>query len=215
MLREDPSLISPGATVPSSPIDWSGLPIVYDEVFTGLYRLGRFNCSSFLQADPDIVVNAKLLTGGLVPLCTTTASQSVFEAFLSDEKSDALLHGHSYTAHAVGCNVAVESLDVLMNLEKGQVWDAFKSSWAAETGTESTPAKATAVKKETVWSMWSLPFVNEVSQNPAVDHVIALGSVLAIALKDDAGAGKPSSSAFLSCLLFRTNMSQDIPQRHL
>ena len=86
----------------SDPHAWSGLPVVFDEVFTGLYRLGRFSPASFLQTNPDISCHAKLLTGGLVPLCTTLASDSIYNAFLSSEKRDALLHGHSYTAHAVG-----------------------------------------------------------------------------------------------------------------
>jgi dethiobiotin synthetase/adenosylmethionine--8-amino-7-oxononanoate aminotransferase len=168
----------------SSEKEWSGVPILFDEVFTGLYRLGRFNCSSYLQAHPDIVVNAKLLTGGIVPLCTTTASQSIFDAFLSSDKSDALLHGHSYTAHAIGCNVAVESLNEMMAMEKGQVWNEFKSNWDQE-GKETSE-----MGPRPVWSMWSASFVNKISQKASVDHVIALGSVLAIALKDEAGAGK-------------------------
>lgn len=78
-----------------SPDSWTGLPVVFDEVFTGLYRLGRFSSSSFLQVHPDISVHAKLLTGGLVPLCATVASESVYNAFIGSEKRDALLHGHS------------------------------------------------------------------------------------------------------------------------
>jgi hypothetical protein len=193
VLRENPSLIEPTATVPSSSSDWSGLPILYDEVFTGLYRLGRFNCSSYLQADPDIIVNAKLLTGGLVPLCTTTASQSIFEAFLSDEKSDALLHGHSYTAHAVGCNVAVESLNTMMEMEKANQWGGFKASWDSNTQPQQNANSVAAREREVVWSMWTLPFLDEISHKPSVDHVKALGSVLAVALKDEAGAGKSFS----------------------
>jgi dethiobiotin synthetase/adenosylmethionine--8-amino-7-oxononanoate aminotransferase len=189
VIRENPALISPTATVPTSPFDWSGIPILYDEVFTGLYRLGRFNCSSFLQAEPDIIVNAKLLTGGLVPLCTTTASQSIFEAFLSSEKSDALLHGHSYTAHAVGCHVAVESVRQMMDMEKSGEWDDFKSSWANKSQSGKSSLAESAEGGTSAWSMWSSTFVNKISHKSTVDHVIALGSVLAVALKDEAGAG--------------------------
>ena len=97
MVRSRPDLVDPSASSARESPDWSGMPVVFDEVFTGLYRLGQFNCNKFLNATPDIVVNAKLLTGGLVPLCTTAASQAIFDAFLSDSKADALLHGHSYT----------------------------------------------------------------------------------------------------------------------
>lgn len=160
---------------------------MFDEVFTGLYRLGQFNCNKFLNTTPDIVVNAKLLTGGLVPLCTTAASQSIFDAFLSDNKSDALLHGHSYTAHAVGCNVASTSLTTMQNLEAGEAWTLFRKSWNAEAGIDTG--------KQHAWSMWSKDFVEAISYKGPIDHVFALGNVLAIAYKDAGGSGYTSSAS--------------------
>jgi dethiobiotin synthetase/adenosylmethionine--8-amino-7-oxononanoate aminotransferase len=136
-----------------------------------------------LHVEPDIVVNAKLLTGGLVPLCTTTASQSIFDAFLSESKADSLLHGHSYTAHAVGCNVASESLTTLQDMEKNNAWELFKSSWISNAS------------KQQAWSMWSREFVEAVSHKGPIDHVFALGSVLAIAYKDAGGSGYTSSAS--------------------
>ncbi|KAK4540853.1 hypothetical protein LTR36_008795 [Oleoguttula mirabilis] len=171
--------------------DWAGMPVIFDEVFTGLYRIGRFSAASFLGVDPDIVVNAKLLTGGLLPLCTTTASQSIFDAFLSDDKSDALLHGHSYTAHAVGCAVANQSLDIMMKMDRDGTWTGFKESWS-QPGHETAPP---ADRKVGAWSMWSNAFVKAISHRSNVDYVFALGSVLAISLKDPAGASYASTAA--------------------
>ncbi|KAF2766319.1 onanonoxo-7-onima-8-eninoihtemlysoneda [Teratosphaeria nubilosa] len=171
--------------------DWIGMPVIFDEVFTGLYRLGRFSAAGFLDVHPDIVVNAKLLTGGLLPLCTTAASQSIFEAFLSHDKSDALLHGHSYTAHAVGCAVANASLHTMQKLDRNGSWDVFKRSWSA-----SAPSQTTAAEHQLgTWSMWSSAFIKAISHRPDVDYVFALGSVLAISLKDAQGAGYASAAA--------------------
>ncbi|KAI9148774.1 Bifunctional dethiobiotin synthetase/7,8-diamino-pelargonic acid aminotransferase [Paramyrothecium foliicola] len=170
----------------TEPTTWSGLPVVFDEVFTGLYRLGRYTSSSFLGTHPDISVHAKLLTGGLVPLCTTLASESVFDAFSSDDKSDALLHGHSYTAHPVGCQVALESLKEMKKMDDNGAWNTFKSNgWE----TSST----TGVN---VWSVWSSKFVNDVSnQSTQVAGAWALGSVLAITLRSGDDAGYKSTAA--------------------
>jgi dethiobiotin synthetase/adenosylmethionine--8-amino-7-oxononanoate aminotransferase len=176
---------------------WSGLPVMFDEVFTGLYRLGRFSAASFLDVHPDISVNAKLLTGGLLPLSITSASQSIFEAFWGDEKSEALLHGHSYTAHAVGCHVANTSLEIMEKLdfaqERNLKLDEPKLPWIpkerAETGGSSSH----------VWSMWSDSFVESVSNHKRVEHVNALGSVLAVSLVDEGGSGMLNQS--LSCFL--------------
>ncbi|KAI5361724.1 putative aminotransferase class-III, pyridoxal phosphate-dependent transferase, major [Septoria linicola] len=176
----------------SDALEWQGMPVIFDEVFTGLYRLGRFSAASFLDVKPDIVVNAKLLTGGLLPLCTTTASNSIFEAFLSNDKTDALLHGHSYTAHPVGCAVANESLRTFEQLDAGGAWDNFRQDWTPPTSTQPADSSASG---EHAWSMWSNIFVSTASHRDSVDHVFALGSVVAICLKDPSGGGYASTAA--------------------
>ncbi|KAG8358401.1 Bifunctional dethiobiotin synthetase/7,8-diamino-pelargonic acid aminotransferase [Fusarium venenatum] len=180
VVRRSPHLFGTGNDPVQDP-QWSGLPVIFDEVFTGLYRLGRFTAASFLGVEPDISVNAKLLTGGLVPLCTTMASESIFDAFKSDDKSDALLHGHSYTAHAVGCQVAVESVSEMQTMEKNGEWKWAEKDWAEE--------------ETQAWSVWSKDFVTDISRNPQVLGVWALGSVLAISLRDDDGVGYKSLAA--------------------
>jgi bifunctional dethiobiotin synthetase / adenosylmethionine---8-amino-7-oxononanoate aminotransferase len=128
-------------------------------------------------------VHAKLLTGGLVPLCTTLASDSIYEAFLGAEKRDALLHGHSYTAHPVGCHVANTALEMMRGMEREGMWGVYKDDW------KDTSLNERSGRDEKVWSMWSKDFVRRVSNSEAVESVIALGSVLAISLQD-ANAGK-------------------------
>lgn len=169
---------------------WTGMPVIFDEVFTGLYRLGRFSAASFLHIDPDIIVNAKLLTGGLLPLCTTTASNAIFEAFWSEDKTDALLHGHSYTAHPMGCAVANESLRIMEKLDREGEWSGYKKDW-----TPSTASTAVMTGGEHCWSMWSTAFLDRTSHHARVEHVFALGSVVAICLKDASGGGYASTAA--------------------
>lgn len=57
------------------------MPIIYDEVFCGLWRLGVESTRELLGEDPDVSCYAKLLTGGLVPMSATVATERVFEAF--------------------------------------------------------------------------------------------------------------------------------------
>lgn len=159
--------------------EWSGLPVVFDEVFTGLYRLGRFSSASFLNVHPDISIHAKLLTGGLLPLSITAASESIFQAFWGDEKSEALLHGHSYTAHPIGCHVANVSLETMGELKTSCAWRGYKEDW-----------KSSMKEEKESWSMWSRDFVYNLSKHDRIDHVNALGSVLAISLIDKTGSGE-------------------------
>ncbi|KEY74577.1 hypothetical protein S7711_07179 [Stachybotrys chartarum IBT 7711] len=196
VVRESPHLFGQdvASTTQKSAQSWSGLPVIFDEVFTGLYRLGRFSSASFLHTHPDISVHAKLLTGGLVPLCTTLASEAVFDAFASDRKTDALLHGHSYTAHAVGCLVAVESLGEMMRMEEAGAWD-----WAKSNGWTGGDVRVQSAKDgdRIVWSVWSADFVGQISRNTAkVTGTWALGSVLVVKMRSkDGAAGYESNSA--------------------
>jgi dethiobiotin synthetase/adenosylmethionine--8-amino-7-oxononanoate aminotransferase len=191
----------------TDPDSWSGLPVVFDEVFTGLYRLGRFSSASFLQTHPDISVHAKLLTGGLLPLSATLASDSIFDAFWGDEKSDALLHGHSYTAHPIGCHVANTSLNEMRILSSGQTWTRYRKDWEKPTaecvGSDPYLNRYLFSKGEDsgTWSMWSKSTVETLSHYPRVDHVVALGSVLAVSLKDQSGSGILFPFAFFSVSL--------------
>ncbi|KAH7166482.1 hypothetical protein EDB81DRAFT_918936 [Dactylonectria macrodidyma] len=201
VVRRSPHLFATSGDSQSSSqegdANWSGLPVVFDEVFTGLYRLGRYTASSLIGVHPDVSVHAKLLTGGLVPLCTTLASDSVFEAFISDDKSDALLHGHSYTAHPVGCQVAVESLREMQSMEEKGSWNVFKDDgWVSPEPTQPQGLSPRKANDSVVWSVWSHSFINAVSHHTdRVSGVWALGSVLAITLRSEGATGYKSSAA--------------------
>ncbi|KAI0466296.1 hypothetical protein F4859DRAFT_498309 [Xylaria cf. heliscus] len=182
-----PSLIEDDTT-------WSGLPVVFDEVFTGVYRLGRLTAASFLGVHPDISVHAKLMTGGLVPLCVTLASECIFDVFASDQTSDALLHGHSYTAHAVGCQVAIESLNQLRSMDKAGSWSWAKSNGWSQMANETQTGFSEL--RPDIWSIWPLFFVQWLSlQTNRIAGVWALGSVLAIHLHATDGNGYTSTAA--------------------
>ncbi|KAF0411268.1 PLP-dependent transferase [Gigaspora margarita] len=110
--------------------DWKGLPIIFDEVFTGFWRLGQLSGANALGVKPDIATYAKLLTGGLIPLAVTLTSTSIFSTFLGKSKVDSLLHGHSYTAHPIGCMVANTSLEEYENLIKvSNDWKIGRENW--------------------------------------------------------------------------------------
>ena len=167
--------------------EWQGIPVIFDEVFTGLYRLGACTPASVLGVTPDVSVLAKILTGGMVPMSVTLASRSIFQAFnQSDSKVDALLHGHSYTAHPIGCAVALETLKAIGILKKSTEWESCQSDWQSQsqTGTE-----------QGVWSFWSKAAVERLAELPNVEHAIAMGCVLKVALKDAAGSGGYTSTA--------------------
>lgn len=63
-----------------------GIPVIYDEVFTGCWRLGPPTAGRILGETPDIACYAKLLTGGVAPLAVTLSSEAVFDSFKGESK---------------------------------------------------------------------------------------------------------------------------------
>ncbi len=134
---------------------------------------------------------AKILTGGLLPLSATLASESIFNAFLSDKKVDALLHGHSYTAHPVGCSVALEAIRSLERAEADTTWHAGKAIWGVQPDvaqdTSSTPSASESNVMRNRWSFWSKDFVQAASRLSSVKGSMAMGTVCAVELEDREG----------------------------
>jgi adenosylmethionine-8-amino-7-oxononanoate aminotransferase len=85
---------------------------IADEVMTGFYRTGKFFATDYLKEKPDIFCLSKGITGGTMALGATSCTLQIFDAFLSDDKTKTLYHGHSYTANPVACSAAVASLDL-------------------------------------------------------------------------------------------------------
>jgi Adenosylmethionine-8-amino-7-oxononanoate aminotransferase len=87
--------------------------LIADEVMTGFGRTGRMFAIEHEAVVPDMVVLAKGLSGGYLPLAITLVSEKIFAAFdgsVADGK--ALAYGHSYTGNALGCAAAKASLEI-------------------------------------------------------------------------------------------------------
>ena len=91
----------------------SGALLIADEVLTGFGRCGDWFASLRAAIRPDLMALSKGLTGGFLPMGVTMASEAVFEAFVGQDPSLTLWHGHSFTANPLGCAAANASLDLL------------------------------------------------------------------------------------------------------
>lgn len=101
--------------------------VIFDEVMTAWGRTGKLFAHSFCNETPDIICLSKGLTGGVLPLGLTVATDAIYDAFLHPETSKALLHGHSFTGSALACAVANASLDLF---EQPETWEAIE--WIEE-----------------------------------------------------------------------------------
>ena len=90
--------------------------LMTDEVMTGFGRTGRMFASEHEEVIPDIMVLAKGLSGGYLPLAITLVSEKLFSAFDGPvAQGKALAYGHSYTGNALACAAAKASLEVFQN----------------------------------------------------------------------------------------------------
>lgn len=89
-----------------------GVLLIADEVICAFGRLGYwFSCERW-GIEPDMIVFAKAVTSGYLPLGGVIVSGEVAEPFWS-RPGTPLRHGATYSAHATCCAAGLANLDVL------------------------------------------------------------------------------------------------------
>jgi adenosylmethionine-8-amino-7-oxononanoate aminotransferase len=86
---------------------------IADEVLTGFYRTGKFFAGEYMEEKADIICLSKALTGGTMALGVTACTQTIYDAFVSDDKTKTLFHGHSFTANPLACTAGVASFELI------------------------------------------------------------------------------------------------------
>jgi adenosylmethionine-8-amino-7-oxononanoate aminotransferase len=87
----------------------TGALLIVDEVVTGFGRTGRmFGCEHW-GIRPDIMVMAKGITSGYVPMGAVAVTARVNDAF----RDRPLLHLNTFAGHPVACAAAEATLDIL------------------------------------------------------------------------------------------------------
>jgi putrescine aminotransferase len=84
-----------------------------DEVITGFGRLGTMFASERYGVRPDMLVVAKGLTSGYLPLSAVVFSERVAEPFWEGDDAPWLRHGYTFSGHASACAAGMANLDIL------------------------------------------------------------------------------------------------------
>ncbi len=82
-----------------------------DEVITGFGRTGRMWGLEHWGVEPDMIQYAKAITSGYFPLGGTGVSDKIADVLDSGE--EVWMHAYTYSAHPVGCAVAMANLDII------------------------------------------------------------------------------------------------------
>ena len=96
-----------------------GTLFVLDEVQTGMYRTGTFLAAHQFGVEPDIVVLAKALSGGLVPVAGVLMSDDVCNSVYSSLPR-AFVHTSTYSENSLAMRAALSTLEVLEHEALGQ-----------------------------------------------------------------------------------------------
>jgi len=87
--------------------------MIADEVAVGFGRTGKMFACDHEQVRPDVMVLAKGITGGYLPLAATLTTEEVYAAFLGDHHEfKTFFHGHTYTGNPLACAAALANLEV-------------------------------------------------------------------------------------------------------
>ncbi len=101
-----------------------GILMIDDEVMSGFGRTGRWFAIEHAEIEPDIMVMAKGLTSGYLPLGALIVQEDIAKSY--EEKFLPL--GLTYSAHAVSCAAANSVIDIMKEqklVEKAQTTGAY------------------------------------------------------------------------------------------
>jgi len=85
---------------------------IADEVMTGWGRTGTIFACEQAGVEPDILCMAKGLTGGVIPLAVTAATDAIYHAHYSEDRAQMFFHSSSFTANPIACAAANANLAI-------------------------------------------------------------------------------------------------------
>ena len=93
--------------------DKHGILLIFDEVITGFGRLGAPFAVDYFGVTPDIVLTAKGITNGVVPMGAVFAKKEIYDAFMNaPERTIELFHGYTYSGNPVVGAAGLATLDI-------------------------------------------------------------------------------------------------------
>ena len=91
-----------------------GILLIFDEVITAFGRVGNAaTAAAFFGVQPDMIVMAKGLTSGTIPMGAVAVDRKIHDAFMTGpEHAIEFFHGYTYSGHPVAAAAGLATLDV-------------------------------------------------------------------------------------------------------
>ncbi len=143
--------------------------LIFDEVITGYGRLGKPFAADYFDVQPDIIVTAKGLTNGVIPMGAVMVTADIHDAFMTGpEHVIEFMHGYTYSGNPMAAAAGLATLDT------------YKEEGLLERGTE-------------LGSYWEQA-LHSLKDAPHVIDIRNIGLVGAVELQPI--AGEPTKRAF-------------------
>ena len=120
------------------------LLFICDEVVTGFGRMGAWSGAAYYGLTPDIMVLAKGITSGYVPLGAVLASERIWGSF--ERTGTVFRHGYTYSGHPTACAAALRNLEILRNEQLPERTAGAAGSFARELGSLANEPLITEVR---------------------------------------------------------------------
>jgi ornithine--oxo-acid transaminase len=122
----EPVQAEAGIRVPSKPYlqaaqelcKTHGALYILDEVQTGMYRTGTFLAAHQFDVQPDMVILAKALSGGLTPVSAVLMTDKIYRSVYSSLKR-AIVHTSTFSENSLSMRAGLATLDTLERQELG------------------------------------------------------------------------------------------------
>src|SRR6202030_2294434 len=110
--------------------DKHGILLIFDEVITGVGRLGAPFAAERYGVQPDMVTFAKGVTSGTVPMGGVIARKPIYDAFMNGpESAIELFHGYTYSGHPLACAAALATIDIYRDERLFERAKALEPKW--------------------------------------------------------------------------------------
>ena len=108
--------------------DWCdahGALLIFDEIYTGFHRTGKWFACEWEGVIPDLICVGKAMSGGF-PISACVGKSEVMDKW--PESPGEALHTSTFLGHPVGCAMALKSLEILERHETIELVEVVSAS---------------------------------------------------------------------------------------
>ena len=148
--------------------DERGALLIFDEIYTGFHRTGRWFACEWDGVVPDLICVGKAMSGGF-PISACVGKAAVMDQW--PESSGEALHTSTFLGNPVGCAMALKSLEILERKETLELVAGTSAVLEEALGSLSGKTAVTGIRGRGV--MWGVELARPAG--PMLSDLLAEG----------------------------------------